>query len=458
MFKSIKWRLTITYGLLFLIAIAFIDFILITLYCNQQFDKTEKVYSQMAKIVSEMTVRNLSFPYFINSSGNAENSLSGRVLALNLEKRVVADSLKQFDGQLIDNPELRKTYSTYKTSIGYYILNGDRIAMLSYPMFKKSIFAGAVLISYNVTDLWNENFRFAVQVIIISLLVIIIILILTYIIGKKISSPLKKMTLASLEILNGKPGVTVDVQSYDELGSLSKTFNKMSSELQRIELGRKRFLSSVSHEFKTPLTSIKALIEPFMGETLIDGKMLNEHLFYVDSEIDRLTKLVKSLVTVTRLEEITPSISKLNIYSEVSSIIRILSPLASDKNISLENNISKDLNINTDQQLFREIIINLIDNSIKYGNENGLINLYSIIHTDHLEIIIKDNGIGISESDLPNIFDNFYMSDSARKSGNGSGIGLYVVKKIIKLLNWNISVNSSLSSGSEFIITIPTIF
>lgn len=454
MFKSISRRLTFTYGILFLIAISLIDLILIAVYCQQQYSKTEKIYIQMAEIVSQMTVRNLNFPYFIGNTQN-DNSLNGRILILNLKKEVVSDSLNQLNGQVIDNPEVREAYQKQKNAVGYYKQNGNRIAMLSHPMFKKNNFAGAVLISYSVSELWKDNLNFSIQVIVISISVLIIILLLTHLIGGKIAHPIRKMTFASLEILNGKTGTTVDIDQKDEIGTLADTFNKMSSELKRIELGRKRLLSSISHEFKTPLASMKALIEPFMEEEQVDPGLLKEHLYYVDSEIERLSKLVKSLVTVTRLEELSPINTVLDLFSEVNTVILLLSPMASDKNIIIENNIPSGLDILADKDLLREIIINLIDNAIKYGNFNGHISVSASKSDSYIELAFEDDGIGITKEDLPYIFDNFYMSDTARKSGKGSGIGLFMVKKIIELLKWDITAASSPSTKTRFVITIP---
>lgn len=453
MCKSINRRLTITYGLLFLLAISFIDVTLITLYVRQQYLKTEKVYSEMAGIVSDMAERNLKITYFLNSPGAADrNRLDGRVLVLNLSKNVIADSARQFEGQVIDNPEIRKTFTTKRVSVGYYKIEAQRMAMLSYPMFKNNIFTGAVLVSYDMSGVWNDILLFAFRVVLISIAVILLVLIITYYLSRKFVKPIKKMTAASLEILHGRTGVTVEVIEKDEIGTLARTFNKMSSELGRIEEGRKRFVSSVSHEFKTPLTSIKALIEPFMGEDDVDTGILNEHLKYVDMEIDRLSKLVKSLVTVTRLEEINPSISQMNLLDETSSIIRILTPIASDKGIKIINSISENLIIEADRDLYREVLINIVDNAIKYGKEGGWVKLVSEKSHAGITLVISDNGRGINEKELPYIFDNFYMTDDARESGKGSGIGLYVVKRITEISGWDIKVKSTPFEGTEFTI------
>ncbi len=456
MFKSISWRLTITYGILFIIAISLIDGILITLYSRQHYLKTEKVYSEMAQIISEMAARNLKLTYFLNP-GNEENpdSLKGRVLVLNLSKSVIADSLKQFEGRVIENPEIRKTFEDRKTSVGYYKKGSERVAMLSYPMFKKNVFTGCILISYDVTDVWKDNFKFASQVAVISAIVILIILCITFYLGYKFAYPIKKMTDASLEILNGKSGVTVDIKGTDEIGTLAKTFNQMSTELMKIETGRKRFLSSVSHEFKTPLTSIKALVEPFLGEEHVDAAVLNEHLNYVNMETDRLSKLVGSLLTVTRLEEIKPSITGLNLSDEINTVVRILSPMAAEKDITIISDIPGNLMVSADRDLFREIIINLVDNAIKYGKNSGLVRINLSEKDDTITLKISDNGKGIKDKDLPYIFDNFYMSDDAREGGKGSGIGLYVVRRIIDMFGWEICVESTGEDGTGFTISIP---
>lgn len=454
-FRKIWLRLTFTYGLVFILAITVIDASLIMLYRNHQYKKTQELYTEVAGIVSEMAGRNLKFTNFMNMSYEEEaNSLSGRVLILDSKGIVIADSSKQFEGREMKNSEIRKVYSSKKSSIGYYHMNDEHFAMLAYPIFKSEVFSGAVLISYEVGEIRSEVFSFSLSVVIISICISIIVFIISFYLGFKISRPISQLTHASTEILNGNMGTTVDINTVDEIGTLAKTFNMMSEEIYRTDLGRKRFVSSVSHDLKTPLASIKALIEPFIGEENINPVMLNEHLTDIDYEIDRLSNLVKSLVTTARLEEMKPLPEQFILREEIMRVVRILTPLLYEKKINISVNCSNDLEENIDKAMFREVLTNLMDNAIKYGNEEGNIVIDVKNKNGKTNVYIRDDGIGIDQKDIPYIFDNFFRADTVRSSGKGSGIGLYTVKRIVEINGWNIEVKSSIGEGSEFKLSL----
>jgi signal transduction histidine kinase len=248
----------------------------------------------------------------------------------------------------------------------------------------------------------------------------------------------------------------VDIVRNDEIGKLAETFNKMSEEIYKTDLNRRRFIGDVSHELKTPLTSIKALIE-----SLIEGNneisTYKEYLIDVNGEIDRLSLMVSSLLIVTRLEEIELNMRPVDLYEEVDSIIKLFLPLADQYDIKLINKCQKNVAVLMDEARFKEILINLVDNSIKYSREGGFVEISCIKREEIVELIVRDNGCGISEGDLHCVFDIFYRVDESRtRKTGGSGIGLYLVKKIVELHGWSIKVKSRLNEGTEFIINIKS--
>jgi signal transduction histidine kinase len=279
----------------------------------------------------------------------------------------------------------------------------------------------------------------------------ILAIILSYVLGKRISGPIEKLTTASEGILRGKLDTKVDIQRKDEIGKLAETFNKMSEELYKIDINRRRFISDVSHELKTPLTSIKALIE-----SLIDGNddvaVYKEYLCDINGEMDRLSFLVKSLLTVTRLEELELRREPVKLCTETESVAKLFAPLLNQKGIKLEVRCPEEIVVSADKGMLREVLINLVDNAIKYGRDNGRVQI-RCENAEKVHLSVIDNGIGISERDLPYVFDIFYRADkSRRRDTGGSGIGLYIVRKIIELHGWNISVKSEANAGTEFLI------
>ncbi|MFZ5986218.1 MAG: sensor histidine kinase [Bacillota bacterium] len=454
MTKKLSLKLALAYSLVFIVAITSIDVLLILAYRRNQFIKTESVYFEVAKILSHMAESNIKITNLINIDNDIyRSSVNGRILYLDNEGRVLADSISEFEGKKITNKEIRNVLNTMESSIGYYTYNGKNMAMFAHPVLMNKEVSGIILISAYIDELYKEISSFTNQVILISVIVFLFVISISILIGERIIKPIKILTSASREILNGNMYTIVDIKRNDEIGVLAKTFNLMSEELHKIDMGRKRFLSDVSHELKTPLASIKVLIESLIeGES--DSEMCKEYLSDVNSEIDRLTSLVRSLITVARLEEIHLKLSPVNLYDEIESVIKIFGPTAREKGIKLHNKCDRKLEVTLDREMFREVLINLIDNGIKYGRNEGYLSFETQTPNNDIELLIKDDGLGISEENLPFIFDNFYRVDEARtRDKGGSGIGLFIVKRISTLHGWNISVNSELHKGTQFKIT-----
>lgn len=456
MFRRLSVRLAITYAAVFLAALSSIDLVLIFTYEKNQFAKTEAVYNEVAGILSSMVERNIKIAGLISMDNDIyPGSLNGRILYLDGDGRVLSDSLNEFEGEVISNREIRSTLENKKASTGYYSMNGRRMAMFSYPVFSEGTsLSGIILISAYIEEVYLEVSRFTNQIILISAAVFIIVFIISMLTGERITKPIRKLTGASGEILGGKLDTHVDIKRSDEIGVLAGTFNRMSDELYKIDTGRKRFVSDVSHELKTPLASVKALVESLMeGEP--DNETYKEYLGDINSEIDRLSALVRSLLTAARLEEIQIRLQPANIRLAVESIIKVFTPLARTADIKLYNECGKDIEIETDHEMFREVLINLIDNGIKYGISNGYLKIGTDMDNGRVKLFVEDNGIGINEEDLPNIFNNFYRVDEARaRDSGGSGIGLFIVKRIADRLGWDLSVRSEPGKGTRFEIKI----
>jgi|LSQX01.1.fsa_nt_gb signal transduction histidine kinase len=450
MIKKLSLNLALTYAMIFIIAITVIDVLLILSYRKIQFDKTENFYTGVAEFLSSKVETNIKVSNLISNSGN----MQVRILYLDNEGTVLADSMNQLESRKITNVEIRNVLGNMTSSIGYYTYNDRNIAMFASPVLSKNEMFGIILISAYVDEVYQEISNFTNAIILISATVLIAVIILSVLMGERIIKPIKELTKASHEILKGNMGVVADIKRKDEIGVLATTFNLMSKELHKLETSRKRFLSDVSHELKTPLASIKALIDSLIygGET--DIETIKEFLLDINSEIDRMSSLVKSLLTSERLEEIQLKVTSVCLYDEIESILKIFTPSAQKMNIKLLNNSDRHFSVNLDREMFHEVLINLVDNGIKYGKNDGLLTIETQCHNDRISLVVKDNGIGISKKDLPFIFDNFYRVDEARtKDTSGNGIGLFVVKRICELHGFDISVKSEPDKGTEFKLT-----
>lgn len=227
----------------------------------------------------------------------------------------------------------------------------------------------------------------------------------------------------------------------------------MVDKLGKTEKMRQEFVSNVSHEIQSPITSIMGFANILQSD-YVDEESKKTYAKIIEDESRRLSKLGENLLKLASLDNDQNVISKEIYYldEQIRRIVLMLEPKWSSKNIEFELDLPKT-KIDADKYLLEQVWINLIGNSIKFS-DNGS-NIYIIIRDDNenTNVSIKDNGIGINDEDIDKIFDRFYQADESRKI-EGSGLGLSIVRKIVKIHDGNIVVNSELGKGSEFIISL----
>lgn len=227
--------------------------------------------------------------------------------------------------------------------------------------------------------------------------------------------------------------------------------------IRAFEKMRTDFVANVSHELKSPLTSIKGFSETL--KYVEDEPTRNKFLDIINVESERLSRLINDILTLSELEskDFSVNFEKIDILDSIDDVIYLMEPFAREKNISIERKISdNNLFIYGDRDKFKQMIINLLDNGIKYTNPKGKVSISVWVENNNINLSIKDNGAGIPKEDIPRIFERFYRVDKGRsRKMGGTGLGLAIVKHIVMILNGDISVNSDIGMGTEFIIKLP---
>jgi len=294
------------------------------------------------------------------------------------------------------------------------------------------------------SDLYNYFKRNIYLAITLSALVVIfIVIILSFILSKKITSPLIKVKNAALEVARGNYQQNIESRGDDELSQLVDAFNIMSKKLLKLEKIRKESTSDLAHELRTPLTTIKGYLE-----AIEDGKIeVNQQsIIEMQEETERMTNLIEKLNEFAEAQNkvINLNLEEINIRPIIEKIIKQHRKSLNKKNIDLELQIKKDLYLRGDQNSLFQIFNNIIENAVKYNQENGKILIEALKKENNLIVYIKDSGIGISEEELPFIFERFYRADKSRNSKNkGTGIGLAVAKELMEAHQGRIEVESS---------------
>lgn len=228
------------------------------------------------------------------------------------------------------------------------------------------------------------------------------------------------------------------------------------SDIKRLENMRSQFVANVTHELKTPLTSIKGFAETL--KYVEDEKTREKFLDIIDNEAERLSRLISDILVLSKIESSTTTEDEdFMPYKVIDEVISIVKNMAESKNISLIIEKSeKDIKLYGDKDKFLQLVLNLTENGIKYSNEGSTVKIRSLIKNGDYVLQVEDNGIGIPKEDIPRIFERFYRVDKSRKSG-GTGLGLAIVKHIVKIFNGEINIESELNKGSTFTVTIRNI-
>ena len=289
---------------------------------------------------------------------------------------------------------------------------------------------------------------------ILFLLSIIILIFFTEIVYK----PLRKITYATEQYASGNMHYEFQVDSEDEMGYLAACLNYMASEIARSEDDQKKFVANVSHDFRTPLTSIKGYLEAMLDGT-IPPELHEKYLQIVLNETDRLTKLTNSLLTLNNLNTKGMMLDKTDF--DINKVIRNTAAsfegTCRKKTIAIELVLTGDtMYVNADMGKIQQVLYNLLDNAIKFSHSDSIIRIETSEKKNKLLVSVKDSGIGIPKDDLKLIWERFYKTDLSRgKDKKGTGLGLSITKEIIASHGEHINVISTEGVGTEFIFSLP---
>lgn len=271
-----------------------------------------------------------------------------------------------------------------------------------------------------------------------------------------IVKPLTRLTTAIKELSNGNYNVRVDNVGQDEISKLNQGFNQMARQLAKQDETRQKFISDISHEFQTPLTSIQGFANILKEEDLPkEQRVKYANIILYNSK--RLSSLAKNMLQLTLLdrEEIELEISNYSLVNQMNRVISTQENQATEKNIEIVfETPKKDIFIDGDEQRLEQVWTNIISNAIKYTNEGGLITITMKKSSKDIEVSIEDTGIGMSKEVVSHIFERFYREDKARNV-EGNGLGLAIVKSIVDLHHGKIDILSQVDVGTNFIVKLP---
>jgi len=274
---------------------------------------------------------------------------------------------------------------------------------------------------------------------------------------KKELAKMKSILDALRRISKGDFSVKIDEQDeHREFRQIVESVNELAGELGRMEMMRQDFISNVSHEIQSPLTSIRGFTEALRNPQLNEGQRVH-YLDIIEGESRRLSQMSDNMLKLSSLESDRSSFehSKFRLDRQLQSVVLTTEPQWLAKQIEIELDL-KEIYVEAVEELLSQVWINLINNSIKFTPFKGKIWVKLTVEVEGVKVVIADSGVGISKMDLPYIFDRFYKADKSRnRNAGGSGLGLSIVRKIVDIHQGHISVESQPEQGTQFTVFIP---
>ncbi|MCR5591766.1 MAG: HAMP domain-containing histidine kinase [Lachnospiraceae bacterium] len=347
--------------------------------------------------------------------------------------------------------------SFYREGNFYGYFSEDMLSVLS-PITNNYNLKGYVVIHSPLTKIREQRNDLILIVLATLAVVFVLSTIILVVFTDIVYIPLKKITKATEAYAEGDFTYPIDIDKNDEIGYLAASLTYMADKVSHLEDDQKKFIANVSHDFRSPLTSMKGYLEA-MADGTIPPEQHEKYLKIVKNETERLTKLTNNLLTLNNLNitGMNLDITDFDINRTIRNTVATFEGICKTKHISFNLVLTGEtLFVSADKGRIEQVLYNLIDNAIKFSKPDSQIKLETSEKNETIFVSVKDSGIGIPKDDLKLIFDRFYKTDQSRgRDKKGTGLGLSIVKEIINAHHENINVISTVDVGTEFIFTLP---
>lgn len=390
-------------------------------------------------------------------------NIDTRITIISEGGTVLADS--QQDPVTMDNhrerPELQQAH---KSGLGVVTRFSETLSKsmryMAMPIDDAHHQYGFIRVALPLSQIDQRLNRLQNIAIVAAILTAIIALMLGFWIARSFAAPLSRMTKIAQLFSEGDYKQRLEIDRQDEIGELAKTLNLFAETAEQREVIRKDFIANASHELKTPVTAIQGITETLLEDTSMNKETRQRFLQKVNSQSIRLSQLISDLLALSRLESSsTESFENIDLKEVIEDSCNVLQPFAIEKGLSLGVQCPETkVVISGDEESLNQLLINLLDNAIKYTPEGGKVTVLLTTNDEQAIIEVKDNGIGIEPAEQQRIFERFFRVDKARsKTLGGTGLGLSIVKHIVIRHQGHIILESASGQGSLFRVTLPLV-
>lgn len=439
--------------------------LILYIYQDRAMDQKISELTHNINIISNLLVSNSYFQdsstieaaTVINEVSQVADIYEGRMLIVDSNLVIRYDTYSLEEGKTLISDEavlaIRGTSSKYIDEANQYI---ELTSSIINPDTKEIL--GGIITSFSIAgiqELYEDMYQ---TILLISVVLIILVCICSVLYSNFYLKPLKQMTSFFNRWSDGLLDEKIEFTGFKEMETISDSFNHMLARLQKLEDSRQEFVSNVSHELKTPITSIKVLADSLLMQEEVPNELYREFLVDITEEIERENKIITDLLSLVKMDKKAGemNIASVSINELVEQILKRLQPIANKRSIELVFESFRPVMAEVDEVKLSLAINNLIENAIKYNNDEGWVHV--TLNADHKFFYLKvaDSGVGIPEDAQDSIFERFYRVDKARsRETGGTGLGLSITRNAVLMHRGAIKVYSKEQEGTTFTVRIP---
>ena len=479
-FKSLRVRFFIVVSITGLLSCLVMHALILQSYEDRAVNvKSTEVQTQLRILANHL----ITYNYLQDTSSeliNAEldmlaNLYDGRVMVINDDLKVVKDTYNISQGKTIISEEVvnclktgsKGTLSKYDSANGYIemitpiittevIEEGD----ISVGGNSNEVVRGVLLTSVSTETIDNTLDILSQRATTLETLIVLIILVFAALVSYALLKPFDRITSAINDVKEGFTDKPVVGPNYLETEQIINAFNALLRRMKVLDDSRQEFVSNVSHELKTPITSIKVLADSLLSQEDVPNEVYREFMSDIGEEIDREDKIINDLLALVKMDKKASglTITSVDVVSLTEVVLKRMRPIARKHNIDLTLESNRAITAEIDEVKISLVIMNLVENAIKYNKENGTVKVELDADHQYFSIKVIDTGIGIPQDSLDHIYERFYRVDKSRsREIGGTGLGLSIARNAVLMHRGSIDVQSTLGEGTIFTVRIPLI-
>ncbi len=397
-----------------------------------------------------------------NETANSElsqlsNLYEGRVIIIDSDLRIVRDTYGLGEGRYMISPEVAAGLAGESTS--KYDKDDHYIETVTPITGRDSAVVGVMLTSVSTSEIDNTVGSLGRLCTIAIAAMGAVIVGAAFFVSLRITGQFRRLS-ASVESIKEGIGTEDEIKTlpYRETEQINRSFRQVLARMQNLDDSRSEFVANVSHELKTPITSVKVLAESLVAQPEVPNEIYREFMEDIITEVDREDKIINDLLELVKMDRAGAglNIEKCDIEALLEKVIKRLTPIADKEGVSIKYEVIRHVEAEVDETKLSLAFTNIIENGIKYNHEGGSVTVTLDSAPMMFIVTVADTGMGIPEEDLPNIFERFYRVDKSHsRSIGGTGLGLAITKGSVQMHKGTIKAESRVGEGTEFEIRIP---